>query len=344
MTGRIALGLIALLLATGVAAAADPAEAEQAWARGEREEAGRLIREYVRDHPESARSARVAALLARTATSPSEAMGRWDEVIALEPQGALAAEAHWFRGVHAYSAGLYVAAAREFGLLADSFGGVFDAGRAVLWKGNAELGADSASAAYDSFERARREASDPADVRSAELGLAHAAFALGNIKDALRRYERFESDHPDDGRASSAARRAVECLRLLGRTSEASVQAVRIERQYPNSFEAALAREEIRQIEPAPVPEAAPPPEPVRRGPFVVQVAAMEDLSNAVGLRREIRRLGIEDVRVEMADGPRGPVHRVLLGPYETEEQARAMADSVATLGDLNPRVREVSE
>lgn len=344
MTRRTALALLALLLASGDAAA-DLAQAEAAWANGEREEAARLVRDYVGDHPEGARTARVAALLARTAASPSEAVGRWDEVIALEPEGALAAEAHWNRGLHAYSAGLYVAATREFALLAESFAGTFDAGRAALWKGKAELGADSAGAAAESFERARRGASDPADVRSAELGLAHAAFALGNVKDALRRYERFESEHPQDGRASSAARRAVECLRLLGRTDEASVQAVRIERQYPNSFEATLAREEIRQIEPAPAPvRETARPEPADTGPFVVQVAAMEDLANAVVLRREIRRLGIEGVRVELADGPRGPVHRVLLGPYETEEEARAVADSIATLGDLDPRVHEASE
>ena len=70
----------------------------------------------------------------------------------------------------------------------------------------------------------------------------------------------------------------------------------------------------------------------------------MAELRNAVRLRRDIRSMGIGGVRIELAEGRTGPVHRVLLGPYDTEEEAQAMADSVATIGDLNPRVRVVTE
>jgi tetratricopeptide (TPR) repeat protein len=326
-------------------ARADLAAAELAWQRGDRREAGRLAREYVADHPEGVRSARVVALLARTAEKPAEALGRWEEVIALEPDGELAAEAHFAKGLHAYSAGYYVAAGREFELLVERFPREFDRGRALLWKGNAELGANDPAAAAETLESARGAARDPEDVRSAELGLAHAAFQQGNAKEALRRYERFERDHPEDGRASSAARRAVECLRLLGRTGEATLMATRIEREYPDSFEATLARAEVREsVAAEPAAGDDQPPEraeaPVRTGPFVVQVASMAELRNAVALRRDIRSLGIDGVRIELYEGRDGSVHRVLLGPYETEEEARAVADSVAALGDLNPRVR----
>jgi cell division septation protein DedD len=43
-----------------------------------------------------------------------------------------------------------------------------------------------------------------------------------------------------------------------------------------------------------------------------------------------------------MTEGVSGTLHRVLLGPYSSRERAETVADSVATLGDLNPRVREV--
>jgi cell division septation protein DedD len=337
VTRLTALACAAVLAASARASAA-PSDAEKAWERGDRRAAGELIREYVERNPEAARSARVAALLARTAADPEEAVSRWDEVLQLEPDGALAAEARFAKGLHAYSAGLYVAAAKEFDTLAKSAGRHFDAGRAALWKGLAELGADDPEAAAASFERARRDSRDGEVLKGAEIGAAHAAFRAGDVADALRRYQRFESSHGSDGRASSAARRAAECLRLLGRTAEASALAARIERKYPNSMEATLARAAVRREKPREEPEAE------RRGPFVVQVAALADLNNAVALRRDIRELGIEAVRIEVAEGSGEPLHRVILGPYETEEEARAIADSVAALGDLNPRVREGTE
>ncbi len=344
------------LLLVGAAGApgpvrADVPEAEEAWKNGDREASGRLVRDYVRRHPESVRSVRVAALLARTAVDPTEAIGRWDEVLALDPDGALAAEARWNRGMHAYSAGLYVAAGQEFALLAASTSGSFDPGKALLWKGFSELGADRPEEAIESFTGAESTARDRADVRSAELGVAHAVFRLGRLGEAMRRYEEFEKSHPEDGRASTAARRRVECLKLLGRQSDAAREAVRIERDYPDSREATLARAEIRGIDRA----ATAPPEmdlsdaghpdggEGEIGPFVVQAAAMTDPRNAAVLRREIRGLHVGTVTVEPGDGPDGPVHRVIVGPYDTEAEARAAAEAVATLGDLNPRVRPVT-
>ncbi len=343
--------LLVGLFAFGAAAEEGVPEAEAAWERGDREAGARIIREYARRHPESLRSPRVAALLARTADDPTEAIGRWDEVIALDPNGDLAAEAHWHRGLHAYSAGLYVAATQEFSHLAEAFEGRFDRGRAKLWSGYAELGADRPAAALDLFAEAAEVARDPEDVRSAELGQAHAAFRLGRVGEALRRYESFERANRRDGRASAAARRAVECLRLLGREAEATRSATRIEREYPDSREATLARAEVR-VEAVARDESAggiagaagvagadAPP----AGPFLVQAAAMSDPRNAAVLRREIRALRVGDVRVEPGDGPDGPVHRVFVGPFETEAAARGAAEAIAALGDLNPRVRPVA-
>ncbi len=337
------LSMVVAWAAAGGVASADVDSAEAEWRLGGREEAGRLIREYVAANPDGARSARVAALLARTAQDPAEASTLWDEVLALEPRGALGAEAHWQKGLHAYSAGLYVAAAREFEALGNDFGTWFEPSRAFLWKGYAELGADQPEAALEAFRQAAGGA-DGEDEASVALGLANANFRLGNVRESLRRYQRFERDFPQDGRASAAARRAVECLKLLGREDDAARAAQRIGEDYPDSFEATLARAATRSLKDREVPwkegEAVLPEE--TRGPFVVQVAAMTDPRNAATLRRRILALGIREIQVEPGDGPDGPVHRVLLGPYDDEEQARSAADSVATLGELNPRVREV--
>lgn len=335
---------VVLLLAATSRVRADVESAEAAWDRGDRVEAGSDIRAWLRDHPEGAQSVRAAVLLARTAADPAEAATLWDEVIALDPNGQMAAEAHWHKGLHAYSAGLYVAAGREFELLGRSFGGQFDAGRAFLWKAYSDLGAEVPETALESLREAERGASDPRDQASIEFALANAHFRLGNVGEAMRRYERFEKDHRHDGRASAAARSAVECLRLLGREKDASEAAARIGRDYPDSFEATLARAEVRTLRDRQVNwREGEAPEPTNApGPFLIQVAAMSDPRNAATLRRRILALGIQEIQVEPGDGPQGPVHRVLLGPYPDEAKARAIADSVATLGDLNPRVREV--
>jgi tetratricopeptide (TPR) repeat protein len=340
---------IVLLAATVVlggavrAARADVESAEASWLAGDREEAGRDIREWVKENPDGAHAPRVAAMLARTAVDPAEASTLWDEVIALQPTGALAEEAHWQKGMHAYSAGLYVAAAREFETVGRDFAAWSDPGRAYLWKAYSDLGADEPETALEDLKEAGRAAGDPEDQASIEFSLANVHFRLGNVAEALRRYQHFERQYRMDGRASAAARRTVECLRLLGRESEASAAAARIEQEYPDSFEATLARAEIRTLRDREVAwKEGKPGLPPSTRKWEVQVAAMSDPRNAAALRRQILALGINDIRVEPGDSPGGPVHRVILGPYPDQETARAMADSVAAIGELNPRVREV--
>jgi cell division septation protein DedD len=132
---------------------------------------------------------------------------------------------------------------------------------------------------------------------------------------------------------------------LLGRETEAAANAARIERDYPTSLEATLARAEVREWGPAENVELVPTVvDETPAGPFLVQVAAMSNPRNAADLRREILLLGITAIHVEPGDSPEGPVHRVLLGPYDDEVTARAIADSVSALGRLNPRLVRVSE
>ena len=116
MRGVRALAIVAVVagLAAPAASRASVEAAEEALRAGEPQVAARLIREYLRDHPEGARSARVAAMVARTASDPAEAMGRWDEVIALDPTGPLGAEAHWAKGMHQLSLGDAKGAAESF--------------------------------------------------------------------------------------------------------------------------------------------------------------------------------------------------------------------------------------
>jgi cell division septation protein DedD len=174
------------------------------------------------------------------------------------------------------------------------------------------------------------------DAPTLELALANVHFRMGHVDEALRRYERFEREHRKDARASAAARRTIECLRLLGRESDAVARATRIEHDYPTSSEATLAREAVRARQAA--TEPAPAKGPVH---YIVQVAAMSDPANAARLAQQVRTLKLGPVQVEKVDGPDGVIHRVLLGPFDDEARAHAAVDSITTLGgDVQPRVR----
>ncbi len=330
--------LAAVLAAAALArpAAAGPLEdAARAYEAGDREAAGRILRDGTAGDPAAQSSLQVLALLARTAADPAEAVSLWDRVLELTPPEPLAAEAHWEKGLAAYSAGLYVAAAEEFAVLAGLRGAKFPKGRALLWKGLAELGADQPEAALETLREAERSASG-ADEPTAQFALAGAYYRMGQMGEALRRYQKFERDHRDDDRAAAAARRTVECLRLLGKEQEAAARAAHIEEEYPSSFEATLAREAVRARAAKPEPAAAG--EAVR---WIVQVAALTDPANATKLASDVRALNVGVVDIQRAEGPEGVVHRVIVGPFDDEAAAQAAADSVAALGELSPRVRQ---
>ena len=336
MTRATLLLCLAILFAMSApqrAAASPLDDAERAYQSGDREEAGRIVREWASGQPDAKRQLRVMSLMARTALDPTEAVELWDDVLALEPPADLATEARWMKGLAAYSAGLYVAAGHEFDGLAHAPDSRLPRGRALLWKGLASLAADEPEEALESFTEAGTAVSGD-DAPTLELALAHAHFRLGHASEALHRYERFEREHRKDARASAAARRTIECLRLLGREDEASARATRIEHDYPTSSEATLAREAVRARKSAEEPET--------KGPvyYIVQVAAMSDPANAARLAQQVRKLKLGDVKVEKVDGPDGVIHRVLLGPFDDEARAHAAVDSIATLGNVEPRVR----
>lgn len=332
----LAGALAAALVAGGVRA--DLEEAEEAWADGRTGDAGQLLRSELTAYPELAETARGAELLALTEEDPAKALAFWDLVLNGDPDRATAIRARRMKGIHAYSAGLYVAAAAEFALLAGEPAGLVDRGEAFLWKGRALLGANEAGRAAEAFEQAEDAASQPAEMASARFGRAFASFHLGNLVEAQRRFDRFEGDYPHDPRASAAARQRVECLRLLGRERDARTLAAEIERNYPASPEATMIRGDLAR------PFETKPPEDEETGdragvPHQVQVAALADPRNVVSLRQALLGLGLGEVRVEPGQGSRGPVHRVFVGPFPSREDALAAADSIRMLGGLAPTV-----
>jgi tetratricopeptide (TPR) repeat protein len=196
--------------------------------------------------------------LARCASDPDEALERWEQVLALTPGDAISAEAHWNRAQAASAMGLHSEAIEEYAILARDYKNHFDRGRALLGKGLAELQSGEPSDALETLGLASRLTKRQEDTIAAELALASATYQMGNVREALRRYQKFENDHSKDERARWAAWRAVLCLRLLGRESDAVNKTEDMEHEYPGSIEAILAREEIRMGRVAPEERKAP--------------------------------------------------------------------------------------
>jgi len=258
-TWRTAAALVAFLTTAAFAARESsedkPSEieqAEEAWKEGDRLGAAALAKKIEQHHAEGERSARVAVLLARCASDPDEALERWEQVLALTPSDAIAAEAHWSRAQAASAMGLQSQAIEEYVILARDYKNHFDRGRALLGKGLAELQSGEPSDALETLGLASRLTKRQEDAIAAELALASATYQMGNLREALRRYQKFENDHSRDERARWAAWRAVLCLRLLGRESDAVNKTEDMEHEYPGSIEAILAREEIRMGRAAP--------------------------------------------------------------------------------------------
>jgi tetratricopeptide (TPR) repeat protein len=183
---------------------------------------------------------------ARGAKDADEALDLWEDVLALEPPGNVAAEALWMRGQAARALGLYPEAAQVFGRLAENHARHFDKGKASLAKGLAELEAGEPRAALESLRDAIRSVRDANDRAQAELALASANYRLGNVREALRRFDRFQTEHSRDDRARWAAWRSVICLRLSGREREAVERTEHLENEAPGSLAAVLARQEVR--------------------------------------------------------------------------------------------------
>ncbi len=228
----------------------------EAWARGDRARAASLVRDLVEEDGELTRSVRAAVLLARSSADAAQALERWEHVLSLEPEPRLAAEAHWSRAVAAAASGEHALAIEEFDVVAREYRREIDRGRALLGRGLAELDAGEPGDALESLGDAARIARTVEDRVSADLALASASFRLGNLHEALRRYDKFEREHSKDERARWAAWRAVLCARILGRETDAAERTARLEEKWPGTLEAALAREEVLMGQKSPSPES----------------------------------------------------------------------------------------
>jgi len=151
----------------------------------------------------------------------------------------------------------------------------------------------------------------------AGVALADAVWVSGDPAGAVALYqavlERWGADHPILPRAQYQRGQAA---RAAGQWEVAKAALEAVVQDYPNSFEAGLARRFLEEAEFA----------------FFVQVGAFGVRDNAVRLQRELARRGYAaGVHATVADGR--PIHRVRVGRFVNREKAQEVARQLQEAG-----------
>lgn len=184
---------------------------------------------------------------------------------------------------------------------------------ARYWAGLAWMAVPDLDQARGQLEEVERvEGPRSGDAR---LALAAIATRRGRTDEARDLIERLLASHP--GEAAPAALEQLAALdEAAGRSDLAARSRARLEKDYPESMEAAVA--------------AVAPPAPPRGASVAVQIGAFADVARAGQLAESARRAGLPGVRVVTRREGGVTFHAVLLGPYPDEAAARRGAERAA--------------
>jgi tetratricopeptide (TPR) repeat protein len=159
--------------------------------------------------------------------------------------------ARLLRGDSYFAEGLYLTAAVEYEEAAKHAPGR-GAAAADLKLARSILASGDPESAVETYEDIVAGSSPDDGLRpEAELGLATALLEAGRAEEAARRFEQAAEAHPDHqlrARALFGAARSVATLGDIARAAELFGQLVET---YSDSYEAVLARERLRELEPA---------------------------------------------------------------------------------------------
>ncbi len=296
----------------------------------------------------------VAAL---DATGDAETARRAAETLLAEyknhPRSGDAAE---ILGHYYYARGEYVTAARQFERAAGAVAPGPGLTRRQCLRGRAFLGAREGGLAARVFEGVLKQ-----DPRSSEaqLGLADAMALQGKAERAADIYRDIAAHGTADAYTPLALAQLMWVADALGRPADARAAAATLARDYPQSSEAAAARDRLRREaprdEPAPSPAAparaprkdrapaktpprapaeprgtttapaAPPADTaITSGRFTLQLGAFGDRENARELASHLEAWGLAGVRIEEETRGGRVYFRVRAGDYPDREAATA--------------------
>lgn len=159
---------------------------------------------------------------------------------------AMLESAHTLIGDSYFAEGLYLTASQEY-TLAARHGSVRGAGPADLKRARSILASGDAGAAVDAYRAIVVSGATPGEMTPvAEVGLATALLAAGRPEEAAEQFETTASVYTDSEVRPRALAGAAESRRAVGDDSLAVVALQQLLLDHPDSYEAVLAREKLR--------------------------------------------------------------------------------------------------
>ncbi|MGD8394067.1 MAG: SPOR domain-containing protein [Candidatus Eiseniibacteriota bacterium] len=310
--------------------AADLAEAEQAVQAGEIHRALELYRQVASD-PGSGPGAEALAALCQLSPDADEAVEAATLLLEHHRDHPLAWHAAELLGHFRAAGGAYRSAARLFASAAAQLSDGDPAhDRLELLRGRALLGAGEASEAREVFDAIIRRRHGDAMAAAALLGAGDAALMRADHGEAARIYREYLARFPHADGVPVALSQLARAFDQAAAPDSALATLGRLVADYPESIEAAAARDRLREHQAARGGAGSPGDLPVLeqdapRGHYALQAGAFGREENAQELARHLQELGLPDVRIERELRDDGKVfYRVRLGAYRDPEEAEA--------------------
>jgi len=159
---------------------------------------------------------------------------------------AILEAAHMLRGDSYFAENLYVTASQEYGAAA-RHSSLRGPGPADLKRARSILAAGDAGAAVEAYRAIAEWGATPGAITPiAEIGLARALLAAGRTAEAAEQFETTARVYEEAEVRVRALAGAAESHEASGADSAAVAALKRLLADYPDSYEAVLAREELR--------------------------------------------------------------------------------------------------
>lgn len=186
--------------------------------------------------------------VARLTPDADEALQYIDSAISRTRDARLLTQAHRWRGDFLFMQGRYAEAALEYERGA-RFGDAAASDALGLRRAASLLSAADASRAADAYRALAEKGNAPEEHAPwAELGLARALLVGGDLEQAAIQFERTAEEHGEHDVRPHALAGAVECHAAAGSDSAAHAALSVLEAEYPETFEAILARDLLERV------------------------------------------------------------------------------------------------
>lgn len=175
------------------------------------------------------------------------------------------------------------------------------------------------------FQEVVRKFSSSPYAGRARYQIGQYYFARGNYRRAREAYLELVRSSPASELAAPAAYHAAKALAILGENAAARQELTAFVQQYPQDKLAPLARQDLDELPPAPLPTARKAT-PAAKSAFTVQTGAFVQKPNAVAQQKRFRQAGHKVMVREKRDG-NTKYYVVWVGEFRTREQAREFAE-----------------